>query len=164
MLSQNFTLAVSTQNLGVTFDNNHILDSIFPKLVLAAFITFMTFVVFAGIYLLLSPKLLQLLFVAVDLTIAIPFIIILLSRHLKTSKCAKLFGKGSYRFLVSLIQYFLNHCTGSLSNIALFLRSVQFPNKHFHPSNQHIYIHCSLLQDRPDSFNHLILIYFCSHC
>ena len=26
--------------------------------------------------------------------------------------------------------------------------------------HQHIYIHCSLLQDSPDIFNHLILIYF----
>ena len=52
------------------------------------------------------------------------------------------------------------YCIGSLSNIALFLRSVQLPIKYFHPSNQHIFIHCSLLQDSPDSFDHLILIYF----
>ena len=32
--------------------------------------------------------------------------------------------------------------------------------KIFHPSNQHIYIHCSLLQDSPGNFDHLILIYF----
>ena len=47
-LSQNFTPAVSARNLGVTFDNNFILDSIFYKLVVATCITFVTFVVFAG--------------------------------------------------------------------------------------------------------------------
>ena len=30
--------------------------------------------------------------------------------------------------------------------------------KSFHQSNQHIYMHCSLLQDSPDSFDHLILM------
>ena len=81
MLSQNFTPAVSARNLGVTFDNNNnILDSIYHKLVVAAFIIFVTFVVFASICLLLSPKLLQLLLLVVDLTFAIPFIMILLSR------------------------------------------------------------------------------------
>ena len=53
---------------------------------------------------------------------------------------------------------FLNHCIGSLSDIALFLRSVQLPIKRFNPSNQHIYIHCSLLQDRPDSFDPLVYL------
>ena len=47
------------------------------SLVIAAFITF---VGFAGLCLLLSPKLLQLFLLPVDLTIAIPYIIILLSR------------------------------------------------------------------------------------
>ena len=61
---------------------------------------------------------------------------------------------------MSLTKYhFLHHCIGSLSDIALFLRSVQLLIKHFHPSNQHIYIHCSLLQDSPDSFDHLIPVY-----
>ena len=41
---------------------------------------------------------------------------------------------------------FLNSGFGSLSDIALFLRSVQLPIKHFHQSNQLIYIPCSLLQ------------------
>ena len=41
---------------------------------------------------------------------------------------------------------FLNSGFGSFSDIALFLRSVQLPIKHFHPSNQHICITCSLLQ------------------
>ena len=46
-----------------------------------------------------------------------------LNGNLETSTCAKLFGKGSYA-VSSLTQYhFLNHCIGSLSNIALFLRS-----------------------------------------
>ena len=40
---------------------------------------------------------------------------------------------------------FLNNRIGSLSDITLFLRSVQLPIKHFHPSNQHICIPCSLL-------------------
>ena len=44
-------------------------------------------VVFAGICLLLSPKLLQLLLLAADLIAVIAF---------ETSTCAKLFGKGSY--------------------------------------------------------------------
>ena len=48
MLSQNFKLAVSAQNFGITFDNN-LNFSIFHKLVIAAFITFVTFVVFACI-------------------------------------------------------------------------------------------------------------------
>ena len=50
------------------------------------------------------------------------------------------------------------YCTCSLSDIALFLISVQLPIKHFHPSNQHIYIHCLLLQPSQCS-DHLILIY-----
>ena len=63
--------------------------------------------------------------------------------------------------LVSLTHYhFLNHYIGSLPDIALFFRSVQLPINEFHPSNQHIYIHCALLQDSPDSFDILILIYF----
>ena len=48
-----------------------------------------------------------------------------------------------------------------LSDITLFSRSAQLLIKHFHPSNQHIYIHRSLLQD---IFSHLILIYICSQC
>ena len=35
----------------------------------------------------------------------------------------------------------------------------QLPIKHFHPSNQHIYIRFSLLQDSLDCFDHLTLIY-----
>ena len=56
--------------------------------------------------------------------------------------------------LVSLTQ-----CLKSLHwhPIAILLRVVQLPIKHFHRSNQHIYIHFSLLQD---IFDHLILIYF----
>ena len=61
----------------------------------------------------------------------------------------------------SLTQYhFLNHCIGSLSDIALFLTFVQLPIKHFHPNNQHTYIHRSLLQDSPGSFDHLIHLFF----
>ena len=120
-----------------------ILDSIFHKLVVAAFITYVTFIIFAGICFLLSPQLLQLLFLTVDLTIAIPFIIILLSR----TSCNFNMCKIVWQVLVSLTQHhFLNHCIGSLSDIALFLRSVQLPIKHFHPGNQHIYIYCSRLQ------------------
>ena len=48
MLNQNFTPAVSARNLGVTFDNSKNLDSIFHKLVIAAFITFVTFVIFTS--------------------------------------------------------------------------------------------------------------------
>ena len=38
--------------------------------------------------------------------------------------------------------HFLNRCIGYLSDITLFLRFAQL---HFHPSSQHIYMHCSLL-------------------
>ena len=63
--------------------------------------------------------------------------------------------------IVSLTQrHFLNHCIGSLSDIVLVVRSVQLLSKQFHPSNQHIYIHCSLLQDSPDSFDHTTIINF----
>ena len=55
------------------------LDSIFHKLVVAVFIIFVTFVVFDSICLLLLPKLLQLLLLAVDLilyhNIALNFIL-----------------------------------------------------------------------------------------
>ena len=44
MLIQNFTPAVSSRNLGVTFDKKNILDSIFHKLVVAAFIIFVTLI------------------------------------------------------------------------------------------------------------------------
>ena len=36
----------------------------------------------------------------------------------------------------------------------------QAGNNCLHPSNQRIYINCSLLQDSPDSFDHLSLLYF----
>ena len=61
-----------------------ILDSIFHKLVVAAFITFVTFVVFAGICILL----------AVDLTIAILFILILLSRTSCNFNISKIVWQG----------------------------------------------------------------------
>ena len=51
-----------------------------------------------------------------------------------------------------------NHCIGSLSDIALFLRSAQIPTKHSHPSNQHICNHRSLLIDSLDRYCHLIII------
>ena len=41
----------------------------------------------------------------------------------------------------------------------IIFKSFALPIKHFHPNNQLIYIHCSLLQDSTDSFDHLILIY-----
>ena len=72
----------------------------------------MTFVVFAGTCLLLSPKLLQLLLLAVDLIIAIAFIITLLSKIYRNFNVCKIGWQG---FLVSLIHYhFLNQCIGSL--------------------------------------------------
>ena len=84
-------------------------------------------------------------------------------RRYITSTCATLFGKGSYP-VSSLLSFsrayhFLNHCIGSLSDIALLLRSVQLPIKHFHQSYQRINFHCSHLQDSPYSFDHLIVIY-----
>ena len=75
-----------------------ILDSIFHKLVVAAFIIFVAFVVFAGRCILLSPQLLQVLLLAVYLIIAILFIIILSQGHLETSTCATL----SLRFFHSV--------------------------------------------------------------
>ena len=73
--------------------NFFILDSIFSKRVVAAFIIFVSFAVFVGICLFLLLKLLQLLLLAVYLTIVIPFFTIL---HCETSTSATLFGKGSY--------------------------------------------------------------------
>ena len=58
MLSQNFTLAISAWNLGA--------------------------LPYSPVCLLLSPKLLQMLLLAVDLTIAIPFITIFSLGHLET--------------------------------------------------------------------------------
>ena len=59
------------------------------------------------------------------------------------------------RFYHSLVSHYhsLNHCIGSLSDIALFVRYVHLPIKHFHPRNHHSYIHCSLLLDSPDGFD-----------
>ena len=164
MLRQNFTPVISARNLRVTFDidNNKNFRQHISETFHCAFIIFVTFIVFAGICLLLSPKLLQMLLLGVDLTFIIPFITTS-QGYLETLTRAKLFGKGSYpvsSFLSLSTTSYLNHCIGSLSDIALFLRSVQLPIKHFHPSKKHIYIHCSLLQDSPDSFDHLILIYF----
>ena len=79
MLSQNFTLAVSARNLGVTFDNNKTFRQYISQ-TCRCFYHIRDFVVFAGTYLLLLPKLLQLLLLAVDLIITIPVIIMLLSR------------------------------------------------------------------------------------
>ena len=72
-----------------------ILDSTFPNHVGAAFITFMTF---GGIFLFLSQytKLLQLLLLAVHLTIAIPFLQYCPLGHNETLICTKYFGKDSY--------------------------------------------------------------------
>ena len=43
VLSQNFTTAISARNLGVTFDYNKNIDSIFHKLVVTTFTTLVTF-------------------------------------------------------------------------------------------------------------------------
>ena len=129
---------------------------------MAAFITFVTFVVFAGICLLFSLKSTAIAVVRsrLDYCNSLYHNIALMDIS-KLQRVQKWFGKGSYPMsLCPLTQYHLNHCIGSLSDIALFLRSVQLPTKHFYPSNLRIYIHCSLLQDSPSSFNHLILIYF----
>ena len=80
--------------------------------------------------------------------------------HLCTYVHVRMFVRGRVRVSVSLTYYhFLDHCIGSLSDIALLLRYAQLSIKHFHPSNQQINIQCSLLQDSPDSFDHLILTY-----
>ena len=77
--------------------------------------------------------------------------------------CAKLFGKGSHP--VSSFFYlsttFLNHCTGSLSDTALCLRSAHTITYQALSSKQ-VYLHLLLTsaRDSPDSFSHLILIYF----
>ena len=81
--------------------------SIFHKIVVAAFITFVTFFVFAEICILLSQKLLQLLLLTVDLTIAFPFNITCSQRHLEISTCTKLFGKGK--------RYCMSGATGGLA-------------------------------------------------
>ena len=61
-------------------------------------------------------------------------------------QCVQHFVATLPDLLVYLTQCnFLNNRFGSLSDIALFLRSVQLLIKHFHPSNQHICIPCSLL-------------------
>ena len=115
-VSQNFTPAVSARNLGVTFYNNANLRKHISQLVVAAFITFFTFVVFAGICLLLSQKLLQILLLAIDFTFCnIPLSLYCSQGYIETLTCATLFGNG---LLVYLIQYhFLYHCIGSLSDI-----------------------------------------------
>ena len=112
------------------------IDNMFNIFVLATFNTFVTFVVFCGICFFLSPKLLLLLLLTVLVTIAIPFSRYCFQGHLETSTCAKLFGNP-----ISMFQYhFLNHCFGSLFDIVLFLTSAQLHIKHFHLSNQLIYI------------------------
>ena len=60
-LSLKFTTDASARNLGVTFDELFVLNSIFPKHTVVAFMTFVTFAVFVGVCLFLSLKLLQLL-------------------------------------------------------------------------------------------------------
>ena len=89
-----------------------------------------------------------------------PFLNIALKGIMKCHRVQNCMVNVVTRFLVSLTRcHFLNHCIGSLSEIALFLRSAQFPIKHFHPSKLHIHIYCSLLQNSPDSFDHLVLIH-----
>ena len=126
------------------------IDNMFNIFVLATFNTFVTFVVFCGICFFLSPKLLLLLLLTVVVTIATPFSRYCSQGHLETSTCAKLFGNPISMFgnpismfgnPISMFQYhFLNHCFGFLFDIALFLTSAQLHIKHFHPSNQLIYI------------------------
>ena len=150
MLSQIFTPAISAQNLGLIFNNN---------------LNFRQYISQTGRYLSFAvAKIIATVLVSLDycnsLYHNIAFNDILTLQHVQNCLARVVLG-----LLISLHQYhFINHCFGSLYNIALFLISPQLPIKHFHPSNQHIYIHCSLLQDSPDSFDHLILIYFLFPC
>ena len=139
IIIQNFTPSVSARNLGVTFDNSlhfrqHISQTsrcpFYHIRDLRRFRQFMSF--------------------AVTKTIETALV------SSRLDYCNSLYHNIALNDILKL-QSVQNHCIGSLSDIALFSTSVQLPVKHFHPSNQHIYIHCSLLQD---SFDHLILINF----
>ena len=89
--------------------------------------------------------------------IPIRYTYILLSRiSWNSNVCKHCLVRALPGLLIFPIQYhFLNHCIGALPYIALFSRSAQLPIKHFHLSNQRIYIHCSLLQVSVKSFDHL---------
>ena len=133
MLNQDFAPAVESPLIII-----QILDSIFHKFVVAAFITFVTFVVFAGICVLLSPKLAT----ATALVSSRLYRNIALNNILtlhRVQNCLSRVVTRSPRF---------SHSVPLLKSLhRLPVRSVQLPIKHFHPSNPHIYIHCSLLQD-----------------
>ena len=76
MLRQNFTPAISAQNLGITFDNNIHFRQHISHTCLFCFYHIRDLRRFRRYMFLLPPKLLQLLLLAVDLITAIPFIII----------------------------------------------------------------------------------------
>ena len=138
----------------------NILDSIFHKLVVAAFITFVTFGLFAGMSFavtkttataLVSSRLDYCNFLYYNVALKD----ILKLQHLQN--CLARVVPWSPRFSHSLSLLKSLHW---LPVRYCIIFKIQLSIMHFHPSNQHIYIHCSLLQDSPDIFDHLILIYF----
>ena len=167
MLSQNFTPAVSAWNLGVTFDNNlsfgrhisqtcrccfyHIRD-------LRRIRRYMSFAVAKTIA---TARVSSRLDYCHSLYQNIALKSILKLQRVQ-NYLAKVITRSprfshSAPFLQSL--HWLP-VTGSLSDIALFFKSVQLPLRHFHPTYHYFYTHCTLIQDSPDSIDHLILIYF----
>ena len=143
MLSQNFTQVVSAHILGGTFDNNLNFRHHISQTFHCGFDHIRDF-----------RRIRRYMYFAVAKTIA-PTLVssrldycnplyhnIALRDILRLQRAQNILARVVTRSPRSLSQYhFLNHCSGCLSDIALSLRSVQLSIKHFHPSNQHIYIH-----------------------
>ena len=126
-----------------------LLNSIFHKLVVAAFVKFANFVVFADICIFLAPKLLHLL--AVDLNIAIPLITILLSTDI--FNVCEIVWHGCPRFS----QYhFLNHWLPVRYRIIFKICTITYQT---FSSEQSAYLHSPLTPARQSRYL-VIPIYF----
>ena len=132
LLSQNFTLAISARNLGVTLDNNKNFRQHISQTCRCSFYHI--------------RDLRQYMSFAVAKTTATALV------SSRLDYCNSIYHNIALKDILKLQR--------SLPDIALFLRSAQLPSKHFRLSNQYIYINCSLLQNSLDNFDHIISIYF----
>ena len=148
MLSQNFTQAISAQNLEVTFDNIENFRQHISQTCHCCFYHIRDLRCICHIYL-----------------------YIIIATALVSSRldyCNSLYHNIAPKDILKL-QHVQNCLVRVVTQSTHFFHSLPLIKSlhwlpvryhmHFHPSNQHIYNHCSLLQDSPDSFDHLILVW-----
>ena len=119
---------------------------LFLKRVAAVFITCVPLATFPSIFLFLSPRLLPLLWLAVNLTIAILFF-----HSDALEDFAKLQRVHNCLAIVNAVLLVLSLTTLIIYShyYVILSRFVLLPTEHFHRHNRHINIRCSLLQPKP---------------